>query len=201
MIFRVPVFALLASIVSAKTFCLAEDITADAAFVDSLLRHASVVEPSRHLNNNNNNNHKNQRDQSFLASYSIKYLGCSSLTTIPSNDDTSCSIYKSVNRGGRLVTQSLIRFALCPDMACGSCTGGGEYVVPMHQFIDAYTEAELSQQEWNCEQVRENCVCLEGDDVDECESNCYMAAGLEQCSSVKGGDNFHIQRYLECAGK
>jgi hypothetical protein len=198
MMFRATVIALLASIVSAKTFHLTEDTPADAAFVHSLLRHASVVEPSRHLNNNNNN--QNQRDQTFLASYSIKYLGCSSLTTIPSGYGNGNN-NKNKNNGGALVTQNLIRFALCPGTTCGSCTGGGEYVVTMNQFVDAYTEAKMQQTEWDCEQIRENCVCAEGYDGQTCESNCYTAAGMEECINVEGGNEFEIQRYLECAGK
>lgn len=188
--FRVGAFALFCSLVSASSFVPSGDIPADSKLGSSLLKRATVVEPSRHLE-------QNSRDTTFIANYSIKYLGCSSLVQVNTqgNGQKEGNDQKDGNGGQSIVyTQNLVRFALCPSGSCSSCSGGGEYVVNMVDFVDAYTEAKLTETEYNCEQIRENC---NNDD----ESSCYSAAGATECDQYEGQDVFEIQEYLECRRK
>jgi hypothetical protein len=187
MMFRATVIALVASLVSAKSFTPSSDIAADSKLGSSLLSKATVVKDARHLENDN--------DVSFIASYKLKYLGCNSLAAMGQEGG---------DNGSMLYTQNLVRFALCPD-SCSSCTNGGEYVVNMMEFVDSYTEAKLDEQEYACEMVRESCYCDDTDDEDACEANCYTAANMDECYEYEGndenGEEFEIQRYLECSGK
>lgn len=163
-----------------------------------LLRQATPVDGEsfvRQLEQNNNQN-------SWLATYDIKYLGCSSLIQVsPQGQQGGGGNKNGQQGGGMLYTQQLIRFALCPANSCSSCSGGGEYVVNMAEFIDAYTEAKMQALEQQCESVRENCYCNNYNDDQACETSCYQSAGLYDCIDLQGGNDFEIQRYLECAGK
>jgi len=148
----------------------------------NLLRKATVV---RAL--------EQQDDDSFLAFYDIKYLGCASLLQVNGEGGGD---------EGILYQQNLVRFALCPSGSCSSsCSGGGEYVVNMMEFVDAYTEAKLNEKEYQCEMIRENCYCDNANDDDVCENQCYTNAGMSECIEYEGQEEFEIQRYLECAGK
>jgi hypothetical protein len=182
MLFRATAIALIASVASARSFIPSSDIAADSKLGNKLLSMATVVQDARHLENGD-------RDVSFIANYKLKYLGCSSITSMNSGEgggggqDGESMIY----------TQNLVRFALCPG-SCSSCTNGGEYVVNMETFVDTYTEAKLTEQEYACETVRENCYY---DD----ETTCYTEAGMTECIDYDDGqEEFEIQRYLECAG-
>ena len=167
---------------SAKSFTPDGSIAADSKLGAKILSKAKVVTPSRHLNNNN------ERDFTFIASYSIKYLGCSSLTQVNAEEGGN-------GENGLLYQQNLVRFALCPSAnSCSSCSGGGEYVVNMFDFVDAYTESKMNEKEQMCENIRENCY---NDD----ENGCYAAAGANECIEYEGQEVFEIQEYLECKGK
>ena len=185
MMFRTALVALLSSAVSAKIFNPSEGVAADSSMGQALLRKATVVKPARHLEQNY------ERDASFLAQYDIKYLGCSSLIQVNPEGNAD---------EGILYTQHLVRFALCPANSCSSCSGGGEYVVNMLEFVDAYTEAKLTEKEYKCEMIRENCYCDNANDDEVCENQCYTSAGMEECIEYEGQEEFEIQRYLECAG-
>lgn len=167
----------------------------ESAMGQALLRKATVIEPARHLNNNNN---QNQGNAAYLGKYEIKYLGCNSLLQINAEAGNN----NNNQNGGILYSQHLVRFALCPANSCNSCSGGGEYAVNMAEFVDAYTEAKLSEEAYACEMVRENCYCDNADDADVCEAACYTTAGLTNCVEIEGQEEeFQIQRYLECRGK
>jgi hypothetical protein len=198
MMLRAALFALLTSAAVASIFNPSEGVPADSKMGAALLRRATVVQPARHLDQNNNN-----KAQSFIYKYDIKYLGCSSLLQInqgQNGNNNNNNNNKNNNNGGLLYTQQVVRFALCPSDSCSSgCTGGGEYVVSMSAFVDAYTEAKMTEQEYACESIRENCYCDDVDDDEVCENQCYATAGLDAC--IDDGDDFEIQRYLECARK
>ena len=178
---RSAVACLFVSAVTAKSFTPDGSIPANSRLGSKLLSKAKVIEPARHLNNNN------ERDVTFVANYSLKYLGCSSLTQVnPEGGE---------GEQGLLYTQNLVRFALCPSSgSCSSCSGGGEYVVNMFEFVDAYTESKMNEKEQMCENIRENCY---NDD----ENGCYAAAGADECIEYEGQEVFEIQEYLECKGK
>jgi hypothetical protein len=186
----IVLFTLLASAASAL-FIPSETIPVDSSTGRKLLRHATPVESVHRLLNNDN-----ERDMSYIANHSIKYLGCISYPSL--------AVYggNNIKNDGVMYQQNLVRFALCPGAEgdCSSCTGGGEYVVNMNIFVDTYTEYKMEFAEWQCEQIRENCDCQNANDDQVCENTCYAAAGLEDCVEVGGQEEFEVQRYLECAG-
>lgn len=166
------------------------DIPVDSKLGRKLLEKATVVEHARSLANNNN------EQGAFMYQYSIKYLGCSSIVQINGEEGG-----KNNNGNSMLYNKHLVRFALCPTGSCSSCPNGGQYVVNMQEFIDAYTEAKLTQKEMACENVRENCYCDgQYNDDQACENQCYTDAGLEDCIEYEGQEAFEVQRYLECNG-
>jgi hypothetical protein len=141
-------------------------------------------------NHDNNHNSNNYNNSPWLIPYAIQYVGCANVVTVSGN--------------GRLVANGVVRFRLCPkDDACTECPNGGEYVVQMHTFLDAYTEHMLTEAERECENVREACYCEESaNDVvrRQCENECYASAGHEDCIEREGQEAFQAQRYLECTG-
>lgn len=189
--FSTAIVALLASVVAAKQIIPSDGIPADSKAANRLLSKATMVAPARQLANNNNN------DVSFITNYDIKYLGCSTLVQLNAAGDNG-------DDQSLLYNQHLVRFALCPANSCGSCSGGGEYVVNMVDFVDAYTEAKLTQQEYDCEMAREKCQnysCQYANDDDACENTCMANAGMSQCIQYDGDANFEVQEYLECRRK
>ena len=184
MLFQTSVIALLFATVSSTSWTPSGDIPATSRLGQRLLSTAKVVEPARQLEDRN--------DMTFVAKYSLKYLGCSSLVTLNAEGNR--------NDGGMLMTQNLVRFALCPSSSCGSCSGGGEYVTSMNEFVDAYTEEKLTEKEYACEMVRESCYCDNANDDEACENQCYIDANMSDCIQYEGQDEFNIQEYLECRG-
>jgi hypothetical protein len=178
-------FLALISVASARVFQPQGDVPLDSPLGKRLLEKATVVEQSRYLNNNNEN--------SFLSSYAIKYLGCAGLIQVNAEGNAN-------NNEGMLSMNNLVRFALCPADACSACTGGGEYVVNMYDFVDAYTEYKLTEQELTCENLREECNCENANDEANCETDCFTNAGQEACIEYEGQEAFEVQRYLECGG-
>jgi hypothetical protein len=189
MMFRLAIVALIASTVAAlKDITPNGDISANSALGMRLLSTAEVITPARFLNENQD------RDITFIADYSIRYLGCNSLISVV---DGNANNNNNNNSGILLRTTYLARFALCPTSNCKKCKGGGEYVVSMETFVDAYTEALLTEQEYACESVREACFCENAND-NVCESTCYAVAGLDFCEAQDNNENFEVQRYLQC---
>lgn len=135
-------------------------------------------------------------DMTWIANYSIKYLGCSSLMQV--NPEGGGGEDESL-----LYTQNLVKFALCDTSAgCSSCgNGAAQYVAPMMDFVDAWTESKMQVQEQACENVRENCYCDNANDDDACEAACYQQMGMDYCVQYEGDEEFEVQRYLECSGK
>lgn len=163
-----------------------------------LFRGATVVTPARVLQTETNTN--DDDIPSFLADYSIRYNSCFDRLQF----DTTGNIDNNSRDGGEgmLYTAHLVRFSLCPSTSCGpSCENGGEYVISMETFLDAYTESKLNGLEYACEMVRKACDCQDANDDFICESSCYMAAGLTGCEDAEGdGEMFEVQRFMECTG-
>jgi hypothetical protein len=139
---------------------------------------------------------QNQNDGSWLAGFSIKYDSCASLVQVRAEGDNK-------DGDGMLYTQNLVKFTACPGSSdgCAGCgSGAATYVVNMMDFLDAYTEMKLEEQEYACEMIREYCYCDNANDDQVCENQCYTDAGMDVCIDYEGGDDFEIQRYLECAG-
>ena len=178
----VALLALLAANVGAKTIVPDFDVKADSKLGQKLLSKARAL--------------NEERDVTWVANYSIKYRGCSSLVQLANE----------MNGGGEgeglLYTQNLVKFSLCPsDSSCESCKGGADYVVNMMEFIDAWTENKMNTLERTCENIRENCYCNNNYNDDQaCENQCFMDAEMTECIQYEGEEEFEIQRYLECAG-
>jgi len=138
------------------------------------------------------NGDQDDDDMSWIAGYSIKYLGCSALLQVREDGGED---------EANLYIMNLAKFALCPSgTACSSCgNGSAQYAVSMDVFVDAYTEMAMSAQETACENIRENCNCEDDANDDEaCENQCYTNMGMEACIEYEGDEEFEIQEYLEC---
>jgi hypothetical protein len=188
MMFRLAIAAFfVSSVATLKDITSNGDIAADSKMGMRLLSTAEVISPARFLNDNQD------RNITFIADYSIRYLGCHSLISVAAGNANNNN-----NEGILLYTTYLARFALCPTSNCNKCKGGGEYVMNMAAFVDAYTEALLTEQEYACETVREACNCENANDANACESACYAVAGLDYCEAQDNNENVEAQRYLEC---
>lgn len=180
------------------------DVRANSPVGRALLKSATVIEEARVLENNNNNwnynynqqgqNEDGERDGSFVASYYIKYLGCSSTLSYAGDENG--------NDGNPLYTTNLVKFSLCPD-SCSSCSGGGLYVVGMQEFVQAYSEMKMDEKEYKCELQAQQCQYNQNCQYDDqyCEQLCFKEAGMEECIEYEGEEAFELDRYLECGGK
>lgn len=190
MFFRTAVVALLAAFVSAeKAMETSGSIPLTSNVGQELMVKATVIEEARVLANNN-------YDASWMSKFSLRYVGCSSLVQVAGQQGGGNN---KNNENGLLYTQHLVRFSICPVDGCNSsCTGGGQYVVNLADFVDLYTEYKLTAAEQACEAVREACYCDDANDDEACESACYAKAGLDDCVNYEGDEEFEVQRYLEC---
>lgn len=135
-------------------------------------------------------------DYSWIVNYSIKFASCHTLTQFNGEEGGGGDEDSSIQK------QNIVKFKLCSSDSCGYGCKGGDYIVSMNEFVDAYTESRLNAQEMACETVRENCNCDYYDDEDACEKVCYEKAGLDYCIEEEEGDDqqevFDLQEYLEC---
>ena len=195
MMFPVAIIALFASTVSAlNDWTPNGEISETSTLGMRLLSQAKLVQPARRRNDQQ----AEERDISFIANYSIRYLGCQSLLQVAPGENQN---NKNNQQQSMLYAENLARFKLCPTSGnCGTCEGGGEYVMNMETFVDAYTEAKLTDAEYACETVREECECEFANDDAVCEASCYETAGLN-CANEDNQQEFEVQRYLECNRK
>ena len=111
-------------------------------------------------------------DMSWMKGYTVRYENC-------------------------FHTDHVATFRLCPaggSNRCQSgCYGGGDYILDLNFFVDAYTEAQMGAREYRCEMARENC------DYDD-DAVCYQDAGLSYCDDKNEDENgFDLQEWLECS--
>jgi hypothetical protein len=104
----------------------------------------------------------------------------------------------------------LAKFKLCPTASCdsSSCKNGGEYVIEMRDFVEAYQNAKLEASEYNCEVKLETCEynCENGqysadengnaygyqyggDDDSNCQYQCMSDAGMSECNQDNQDDD------------
>lgn len=147
-----------------------------------------------------------------MSSYSLKYAGCSAITTFSDemaadNSDVS-TIFSSMN---------YVIFRLCPTESCSAsstygCTGDyGEYMVPMSQWLEIMTEYREEEFERYCE-FCENCMAQErrledaaaaGDDAAEEEvEGDHACQYYNACSTYEDVCNQRrlddVSDYFEC---
>mmetsp|Transcript_31879 Transcript_31879/g.46912 ORF Transcript_31879/g.46912 Transcript_31879/m.46912 type:complete len:361 (-) Transcript_31879:87-1169(-) len=191
MMFRV---SLLCAVLASTCVSTSADISASSK---AGLR---LLSTSRRVANNNDD-----EDNSWLGSFSIKYVGCQSIVGFGEGGGREREEFD----GSKVFQRQLVRFKLCPSDTCGSsCKGGGEYLTDMAQFVEAYYEAKMEAKEYACQQVEENCSCDDDaneDDDETCLAKCYAYAGLEGCIEQEYDDDqaqkqeeFEIRDALEC---
>jgi len=143
-----------------------------------------ILSSSRQLDNNDN--------QSWIAGYSIRFEKCAtseeyyggSFGGEENNDNQNNYNYNGMYK------QRLVHYKLCPTGNCDTCSGGADYVIDMGLFVEAFIESKLEAQEYNCEQVKENCYY---DD----EYQCYAQAGLDYCMDDENENNNNNENQVE----
>lgn len=167
-------------------FSLASAALADIP-VDSKLGHR-LLSKARLLNDNNN-------AYTWVSNYSIKFHSCH--TTLEFRADGGSGDGQQDEEPTE--SMRLVHFTLCPTDSChAGCHNGADYLVEMREFVESYLEFQMDQQEYNCEQVKENCYCDNYNDDEVCLSQCYATAGLDYCDEQDNDDEFEIDRFLEC---
>jgi hypothetical protein len=147
-----------------KFTVLASLLTAASAINSHSSIGKSLLSKSRALNDAN----EAEQDMSWLIDYSLRFESCHTVEQYNFGED-----------GEDSGQTNLVKFKLCPSNKCGSGCKGAEYVAPMEEFVDAYTEWQMNDLEYKCEMIRENCDCeyYDGDD-DACEAKCYTDEGM-----------------------
>eukprot|EP00548_Thalassiothrix_antarctica_P004159 CAMPEP_0194146076 /NCGR_PEP_ID=MMETSP0152-20130528/19516_1 /TAXON_ID=1049557 /ORGANISM="Thalassiothrix antarctica, Strain L6-D1" /LENGTH=368 /DNA_ID=CAMNT_0038846493 /DNA_START=46 /DNA_END=1152 /DNA_ORIENTATION=+ len=165
------------------------DISANSVLGNKLLSKARLL----------GGNNDDAYDFTWALDYSIKFQSCHKTFEFRADGGGSN------DNDNPTEIQQLVIFRLCPSDKCGSICRGGEYVVEMREFVEAYMDSKLSAEEYACEQVKENCSCDDDDQVnddDVCLSQCYANAGLDGCEEDdNNGDDdweFDVEEYLEC---
>ena len=183
----------------------ATNLDAGASIPASSRLGSSLLSKARRLNNNNNNN--NEADYTWVADYSIRFDSCH--TTLEFRADAGADGEDETD-GAPTESMRLVHFKLCPTDKCDkSCKNGADYLVEMREFVESYLEFQMTQQEYNCEQVEENCNCENANDDEVCLQQCYQDAGLDYCENDQNnnngnnnnnnnGNDFELDRYLEC---
>lgn len=151
-------------------------------------------------------------DMSWATKYSLQFQKCATSTDyyggyFGGNQDNNNDNNQRYNYNG-VYEQRLVHFKLCPTDSCESgCSEGGDYVIDMNVFVQAYMEYKVEAQEAECEYVAENCYCENANDDEACEAQCYKDAGIySQCvdqdnqnNNGQQGDDFQVEEALECA--
>lgn len=116
-------------------------------------------------------------DVSWMPNYSIQFDSCHNVRNY------------NMNEYGDVTSTNLVKFKIVASNKCGSRSkGAAEYLVDMGTFVNAYTEWQMNEREYKCEQVRESCYCDESDDKESCEASCYTSAGLSYCVEQQQDD-------------
>lgn len=169
---------LLAVSASAAPIDMSKDIPAESNLGSKILSKARQL------------NQYYEADFSWIAKFSLKFDKCHSIHLYGGEEA------QQEENGSPFGVQHLVQFHLCPSDS-SSCGKGGEYVVELGEFVEAYLEVKQELQEAECGKVEENCNCnyYYGDD-EACQAKCYADAGLDYCGEDE--DGFDPQDYLEC---
>lgn len=162
-------------------------LTAASALKASSSAGKSLLSKSRALEDQNQDQ---EQDYSWIVNYSLQFASCHTVEQYNFSEED--------NSNGQ---STLVKFKLCPSDKCGYGCKGAEYLAPMADFVNAYTEWQMNDIEYKCEQIRENCVCSDDGDDEACESSCYAANGMtDSCVEAEndGDYAFDLQEYLEC---
>ncbi len=126
-----------------------------------------------------------EADYSWITDFSLVFDSCHVVDT-----------YNFEENEGGIVRNNLVKFKLCPSNNCMTSCSGAEYMAPMDEFVNSYTEWKMNDVEYKCEQVRENCDCENRDDDEGCEAQCYTNAGMyDECVEQEKGDDVSSFRF------
>ena len=161
-----------------------------------------VLSKARRLENAENE----EIDFTWVADMSLKFQGCYHTQTWNEEADGEEDV--------RISTQRLVRFRLCPSDTCsmesayGCKEGYGDYVISMEAYLEAYFEAVEQDQEYNCQNEKENgdCNCENADDEEICEYECFMSKGMEYCvdrnpyaeEGEEEEEEMELKEYAQC---
>lgn len=164
----------------------------------------------RNLAENNNNNNNAGDDQvpvnseyAFLSQFALKFVGC---YTVPQFYAYGQGQNQKQNNQQKLgvYPQQVVKYKLCAGDAKSlrkSCTGA-EYVTDLSSFLNAYTEAKMTQDAYSCETIREEADstggCATANDVNSCEEAYFKSLGYYSCIQSDAEANFYVQKYLYC---
>lgn len=161
-----------------------------------------ILSKARRLEENDND--ANEYEMQWVADYSLKFQGCHHVFQWNEEVDEDNDV--------RLYKKRLVRFRLCPSDTCSESEAGGcddnfgDYVIDMGTYVGSYFEQSRRQLEEECKNYEENnCNCDDGDDDgnDNCLTNCYEAAEMDQCvefvEEEENENQFQVENYLECA--
>ncbi|KAL7548298.1 hypothetical protein ACHAWF_011583, partial [Thalassiosira exigua] len=153
-------------------------------------------------------------DMTWAADYSIRFEKCATSTEYNAQfyggngENNGGNNNNGENNGYGFYEQRLVHFKLCPTDACGSGCKGGDYVMDMDEFVQAYFEYKEEAKQAACEKVENSCYCENANDDDACLASCYITAGMyddcvEQDNNNNNGNNngqeeFQLEEALEC---
>jgi hypothetical protein len=164
----------------ATLFCSAAALKVDSPAGQALLAQSRNLE---------------QNAYSWIMDYSMVFQSCHMVHQFAGEDGGE--------DGNTVSYMNLVKYKLCPSKKCKYGCKGAEYVTDMDSFVDAYTEWQMNDKEYKCEQQREKCGCDDyyGDE-DVCEQKCYNNAGMSYCIEEENDDDayvFELQDWTACA--
>ena len=140
-----------------------------------------ILSAARRVENNN----KNNQQSAWVINYSIRFENCAVSEEYyggyfggqngNNNNQNNNQNNNRQNYNG-MYQQRLVHFKLCPTDTCSAgtkaktCQNGAEYVIDMNSFVNAYVEAKMTAEQYECEKVRENCYCDNANDDGTCYS-------------------------------
>ena len=200
MLFKVAFLsALLAATSASASASASASVSADVS--SASVQGKNLISKSRRVNQ------EYEEDFSWLVNYSIKFDSCHSIHSYRGGEGGGGG--EDGANSSPFGTTHLVKYRLCPTSSCSrSCSGGGEYVVELRDFVETYTQAKEEISEAACQAVEENCNCnyYDGDDQ-ACMNQCYATAGLTDCgddennnnnNNNNNGEDFDIEEYMEC---
>ncbi len=170
----IPASSLLLLVVGSATASasVAIDSSSESIPSDSIVGQR-LLSKARRLENNNNNNNQGSME-TWGSGYSLKFEKCATTSEYYGGyfGGGNGGQQQNGNNGNRanyngLYEQRLVHFKLCPANTCGKgCSGGGDYVIDMNEYVRTYIEYQQELVQAKCEAAREACDCDGADDVD-----------------------------------
>jgi len=176
---------------SKKMFQFGDFFTVNSKAGQNLLSSARLVENSARFLENSADDDNNDQSNAFLAEYSIKYLGCASVSQW--NNDNG-------NEDEKISNEHLVRFRLCLSCSNSKASGCnakyGDYVIDMNTFTYYYLKAKNELNELICENYPDDWKQYGGTGCDN--DNDFDATEYAMCALY--GDEYYVGPYCEEQG-